>query len=75
MKIARIDAEFSELTGDNRVQGYGEGSTIRAAISRAVADVFKNDALSRKRITTVNMTVNLSNKTAADNPETEKETE
>ena len=71
MKIARIDAEFSELTGDNRVQGYGEGSTIRAAISRAVADVFGSDALNRKRITTVNMTVNLSNKTVEDTPEAE----
>ena len=71
MKIARIDAEFSELSGDNRVQGYGEGSTIRAAISRAVADVFGSDAWNRKRITTVNMTVNLSNKTVEDTPEAE----
>lgn len=63
MKIARIDAEFSELKGENRLQGYGEGSTIRAAISRAVADLFQKDALQRKRITTINMTVVLGKKT------------
>jgi hypothetical protein len=69
MKIARIDAEFEELKGDNRLQGYGEGSTIRAAISRAVSDIFGSEKLNRKRITSVNMTVKLSNKTATEEVE------
>ena len=63
MKIATIDAEFSELQGNNRLQAKGEASTIRAAISRAVADLFKQPALKGKRISIVNMTVTLQNKT------------
>lgn len=64
MKIARIEAEFAELKGDNRVSGKGEASTVRAAISRAVADLFKQPALRSKRISTINMTVTLTNKVA-----------
>ena len=63
MKIATIDAEFSELQGNNRLQAKGEASTIRAAISRAVADLFKQPAVKGKRISTINMTVSLANKT------------
>ena len=63
MKIAKIDAEFTELPGNNRLTGQGEASTIRAAISRAVADLFKQPALKGKRISVVNMTVTLTNKT------------
>ena len=63
MKIAVINAEFTELPGNNQLQAQGEASTIRAAISRAVAALFKQPALKGKRISVVNMTVTLTNKT------------
>jgi len=63
MKIAKINAEFTELSGENQLTGQGEASTIRAAISRAVADLFKRPALKGKRISTINMTISLTNKT------------
>ena len=63
MKIAVINAEFAELPGNNQLQAQGEASTIRAAISRAVAALFKQPALKGKRISIVNMTVTLTNKT------------
>lgn len=62
MKTARIEAEFPDLKGDNRASGTGEGSTPRAAISRAIADLFKQDNVQRKRISSVNMTVTLTTK-------------
>lgn len=62
MKIAHIEAEFPDLKGDNRATGTGEGSTVRAAISRAIADLFVQDNVRRKRINSVNMTVILTKK-------------
>jgi len=63
MKIAVINAEFAELPGNNQLQAQGEASTIRAAISRAVAALFKQPALKGKRISIINMTVTLTNNT------------
>lgn len=65
MKIARIEAEFPELP-DSQLSSYGEGSTIRAAISRAVAELFSQPQLKSKRIRTVTMTVNLATKTVTE---------
>lgn len=63
MKIARIDAQFPELKGDCYVSSRGEASTPRAAISRAMATMFKNDKLRRKRITTFKATITITTKT------------
>lgn len=69
MKIAKIDAHFPDLTDNNRLSSYGEGSTVRAAISRAIADLFRQPQLKSKRIHTINMMVNLATKTARIRPD------
>ena len=60
MKHVTIQAEFSELKGDNIANGQGDGSTVRAAISRAMADLFKQPNVKRKHISSFNASIVIS---------------
>jgi hypothetical protein len=52
MKLAFIQATFPELKGKfSQREGRGEGSTSKAAISRAIGDLLKSGR--RKRFTTI----------------------
>jgi hypothetical protein len=62
MKIATIEAEFSELKGNNRATGRGEASTARAAVSRAFGDLMKQDNVRHKRISQISATIHIVNK-------------
>lgn len=61
MKIARVSAQFPELRGDCYATGKGEGSTVKAAISRAFADLFKQPNVHRKRVSSIKATIILTN--------------
>lgn len=60
MKQATVDAQFPELKGDCYATGRGTGSTPRAAIARAVADLFQQRNVRRKRISTIKMRISIS---------------
>lgn len=59
MKIARVSAQFPELRGDCYADGKGEGSTVKTAIARAFADLFKQPNVRRKRISSIKATITL----------------
>jgi phage-related protein len=67
MKFARIQAEFPDLAGI-KLTDCGEATTVRAAISRAVAAIFEHPELRSKRIGVINMSVTLANKAALETP-------
>lgn len=62
MKIATIQGEFPELKGNNLAVGRGQGSTAKAAIARAIADLLKQSNVRRKRITNFRATITILNK-------------
>lgn len=62
MKIATIQGEFPELKGNPVAVGRGQGSTAKAAISRAVADLLRQSNVRRKRITNFRATIVITNK-------------
>lgn len=66
MKQAQIEGHFPELRGNCYASGRGQAGTSRAAIARAVADLFTQPNVRGKRIHTVKMTVSLSNVRKAD---------
>ena len=63
MKVATISAEFAELKGNNLAIGRGQGSTAKAAIARVVADLLKQPNVKRKRVSHINATITIINKT------------
>ena len=73
MKIAFIEARFPEMPSPKMYQsGKGEGGTMKVAIRNAVSNLLKNRALAHKRISTITMTVTVTEK--ADNEiQTEEE--
>ena len=62
MKIAIIDARFDLTAGTVYVNGRGRGSTVRAAIARAVADLLKQPKVKRKRFNLFTATVSIGTK-------------
>ena len=62
MKIAKISAAFPGSYEGNELTGEAEASTVRSAISRALASVLKAPELKRKRITAINLAITISNK-------------
>ena len=75
MKIAFIEARFPEMPSPKMYQsGKGEGGTMKVAIRNAVSNLLKNRALAHKRISTIMMTVTVTEK--ADNEiQTEEESQ
>lgn len=61
MKVAKVVATFENLEGVT-ISQEAEASTVRSAISRALAAVLKAPELKRKRLTVMNLSVDLSNK-------------
>lgn len=59
MKIATVEAQILELRGNSYATGRGQGSTSKAAISRAFSDLFKQPNVSRKRFTTIKATITI----------------
>ena len=59
MKVATVEAQILELKGNSYATGRGQGSTTKAAISRAFADLFKQPNISRKRFTTIKATITI----------------
>ena len=65
MKIAFVDAMMPELKGKFIYAcGRGEGSGNKAAISRAMGDLFKH--LPHKRVSVIKCTITLTEKADAD---------
>ena len=61
MKIAYVEAMFPELRGKFIYRtGRGEGSNPKAAISRAMGDLFKG--VKGKRFSTIKCTITLTEK-------------
>jgi hypothetical protein len=67
MKMVFIDAQFPDLRGDCYASGRGSGSTTKAAISRAIGNLLKDGKVRRKRISTIKMTVSITE--ASDGPQ------
>ena len=64
MKIAYLDAMFPELKGKYIYRtGRGEGSNPKAAISRAMGDLFKG--VKGKRWSTIKCTITITEKADA----------
>lgn len=63
MKVCYIEAQFPECKGNCYGSGKGTGSTTKAAISRAVADLLKCSIVRKKRITQITMKVTVNTKT------------
>lgn len=61
MKTARIEAQFPDLKGNSYADGKGTASTVRAAISRAISDLFKQPNVRGKHINSFKATVTLTN--------------
>ena len=59
MKIAVVEAQILELRGNTYFTGHGQGSTNRAAISRAFSDLFQQPGINRKRFTTIKATITI----------------
>ena len=57
MKKVRIEGQFPDLKGNCYADGNGTGSTVKAAISRAVADLLKDRKLRKKRIHSIVMKI------------------
>ena len=66
LKTAFIDAHFPDLRGDSYATGRGAGSTARIAISRAVGNLLKDQKVRRKRISTIKMTVSITERDATE---------
>jgi hypothetical protein len=65
MKIAHVEAMFPELKGRHIYRsGRGEGSNPKAAISRAMGDLFKS--VKGKRFSTIKCTITITEKADAD---------
>ena len=65
MKIAYLDAMFPELRGKYIYRtGRGEGSNPKAAISRAMGDLFKG--VKGKRWSTIKCTITITEKADAE---------
>lgn len=60
MKQAQIEATFPDLKGNCYATARGQGTTARAAIARAVAELFRKGNVRGKRIHAVKMSVSLS---------------
>lgn len=62
MKIATVQGEFPELRGNNQAVGRGQGSTTKAAISRAISDLLKQPNVRRKHISNFKAFITVFNK-------------
>lgn len=60
MKVVMIDAQFPELKGGVCNQrGKGEGTSVKAAASRAIADLFKQKGLKRKHFSMIKAVISV----------------
>jgi hypothetical protein len=60
MKSVTVIADFPDL-GLDSVTGTASASTIRSAVSRAIAGIFKTPELKRKRIHKLNLQIAVTN--------------
>ena len=62
MKIVNLTASFEGLKLENPIKAQAEATTIRSAVSRAFAAVLKAPELKSKRLTVINLSIDISNK-------------
>jgi hypothetical protein len=66
MKTAKVVATFPDVLDSVNIgivlTGEATSSSIRSAVSRALAEILKSPELKRKRIHNINLTVEITNK-------------
>lgn len=63
MKTAKMVATFDGLVpGDFSVTAESSASTLRSAVSRALAEVLKSPELKRKRIKSIHLDIEIGSK-------------
>lgn len=61
MKAVMLEGEFPDLKGNIYATGHGKASTVRAAFSRAVNDMMKQQNVVGKHISTIKLTASITN--------------
>lgn len=68
MKTVNIVAEFPDVLDSVnvpvKVSGEASASTLRSAVARALGSILKAPELKRKRIKTISLTIEITNKEA-----------